>query len=520
MADDLSKVALGRETFRGSAWMTLNTAVGKLASFGAQIVLALLLTQEDFGVYAIAISISVFAAAFRDGGVRQLLIQRQTEYASLIGPVFWMAFWFNLATAGVIALLGPAAARAYGAPVLTPMLGVIALSVALGTPGAVLAARLNIDLRFRELAVVQVVGALLRYGGSVVLAWAGFGPLSFVLPLPVVSLAEWAITWWYNRERLWTRPAERRRWAELFAQTKWILLGTFAIGAFNMGNFFLVGLLVEKDVVGVYFFAYSIILQIGTLLAANSVQVLFPVFSRVEGDPERLTRGIEKCLRQLSLIGAPAAVGLIPTFGPLESLVWRGRWSEAVAPVQVLAAAYPMHIVMAVGLAALQASGLFRRWALSYIALMLGMMACGALGAHFGGTPLSIAAWLAVYLFLGSFIYLVQSVAHARVGVGAILGATLPAWLISLAAAAGACYGTRTIARMLSAGADQGESAALHPLGAFIIGGVLFVAIYVLGVRVLLRSHLDEALLVIPARARGAAAKVLGRPIPMPEVSS
>ena len=112
----------------------------------------------------------------KDGGVRQLLIQRgQSEFESLVGPVFWMAMAFNVGTGALLAAAAPLAAGLYGHAVIAPMLLVVAASISLSTPSAILQAKMTIDLRFGALARIAVGSAIVRYAGSVVLAWAGLG---------------------------------------------------------------------------------------------------------------------------------------------------------------------------------------------------------------------------------------------------------------------------------------------------------------------------------------------------------
>src|SRR5690606_3983888 len=113
--------------------------------------------------------------------------------------------------------------------------------------------RLQVDLRFREAGMILTAAALVRYIGAVLFALAGFEALSFVLPLPIIALVEWGMGWWYTRERLWRRSASPGLWLRLFAQTKWVLVGTFGIAAVNLGANIVIGLFVALSIVGAYF---------------------------------------------------------------------------------------------------------------------------------------------------------------------------------------------------------------------------------------------------------------------------
>ncbi|MEX2219328.1 MAG: oligosaccharide flippase family protein [Phycisphaerales bacterium] len=498
--------AMGRTVARGSLWMILQTGATKLAGLAAQVLLGAILSGGDFGIYAIAISLSVFAAVLRDGGVRSLLIQRQREYDAILGPVFWMGLAFNLATGILIAGLGPPAALAYGDGRLVLMLALIGVSIPLSTPAAILSGRLSIELRFREQAVAGTVAALVRYGGAVALALLGFGPLSFVLPLPAMALTEWAVLAVYTRDRPWRRPAALRLWRGMLTQTRWIIIANFAVALYNMGNYSLVGLLVAREVVGVYFFAYQIVLQLAALISTNFNLVLFPAFTHMSGEPDRLRAAVRRSLRQLMLVGVPLGMVLVPAFPHIEALVWRGRWAEAVLPVQLIAIFYPPSVVQAIGFAALQAWGDFRRWAVLLALQSAGMLAVGALAAALWGTAPAIAAATSVYVMLSSIAFCGLSLRRARFSWGEVAEGIAPAWGIGLAAVGGALLIDRWAGPAVGASGLPPWAVSAARL---LISGAAFSALFAVMTRVALRRHVEEAVALAPTRLRPLALRVM-----------
>src|ERR1043165_8770142 len=80
-------------------WMMLNTGFATVVGIISQIVMGWLLSQNDFGLYAIAISVSAFTALLSDSGLRNLLIQRHEEFDLLEGPIFWLSVALTSAAA-------------------------------------------------------------------------------------------------------------------------------------------------------------------------------------------------------------------------------------------------------------------------------------------------------------------------------------------------------------------------------------------------------------------------------------
>ena len=476
----------------------LSAAIQRAASFGAQIVLGWLLTQRDFGVFALAASIAALAGALRDGGVRQLLIQQHADYDRLLGPMFWMALAFNAFTGLILATTAPMMAWALDEPALIGLVIVLAIAQPLGTPSAILTARLSIDLRFREVGRIAAVSSLVRYVGTIGLAAAGFGPLSFVLPLPVLSIVEGGMAYAYTRERPWLRSANARKWPHMLAEAKWIFIGTFGIAALNLGAALTIKPFVSTAVVGVYYFAFQVIVQVGMLLSANVLQVLFPAFARINDDPVRLSAAASRALRLLMLVAAPMCLGLAATFGPLELLIWHGKWKPAADAVRAIAVLYPAVIASSVPLALQQAGGSFRSSGLTFLSMGVASLGGSMIGAMITGTAVGIA--ILTGIATGAVSIAVTWGTMRRTGVSAsdLLASILPAWLMSCIAFAASYWldgllAERSVPTLIRAGAS----------------GVIFVAVFAATTRLSFRSHLEEAISVIPSRLRGPAARFL-----------
>ncbi|HEX7978467.1 MAG TPA: oligosaccharide flippase family protein [Gemmatimonadaceae bacterium] len=507
-AEASSRPGLSRAVTHGSFWMMLSAAIQRGASFAAQIVLGWLLTERDFGIFALAISISALTGALRDGGVRQLLIQRHADYERLLGPTFWMALAFNALTGLLLAIAAPTIASAFGEPALVSLIVILAIAQPLGTPSAILTARLAIDLRFREAGRIAAVSSLVRYLGTIALAKAGFGPLSFVLPLPVLSIIEGGMAYAYTREKPWSLPANVRTWLRMLTEARWIIIGTFGIAALNLGAALTIKPFVSTAIVGVYYFAFQVIVQVGMLLSANILQVLFPAFARINDDPARLSAAASRALRQLMLIATPMCLGLAAIFGPVELLVWHGKWRAAAEAVRAIGLLYPAVIASSVSLALLQAAGRFRASGLALLAMGVASLGGAMVGAMISGTAIGIAIFTSVATGAVSLAVTWDTMRRTGVSGKDILGALVPAWLVSCSAFA-ASYG---LDRLL------GERAAPALIRAA-ASAVLFVAIFGVTARLAIPSHLEEALSVMPSRMRGLAARLLRIGVASPVVA-
>jgi O-antigen/teichoic acid export membrane protein len=428
---------LGRAVGHGFSWLSLSFIAGKALSFVAQIALGALLSKADFGVFAIASSVATFAKVFNDGGLVQLLVQRGSDqFRFLAGPGFWIGICFSAAAGAVLAAAAPLAAHLYGDPKLTSMLWVIALSLPLGAPALVTRAKLRIDLRFRALTIISVGSVAIRHLGAIFLAFQGFGALSFVLPLLGVAIFEDVAMFIATREKLWNESPNVRAWPGLLRSSIWVVVTMFFSGFLLFGDYLVLGLYLDKSVVGQYFFGYQLTTQIAALMWVNLQYVLLPVLSRLASEPVRQAAAFMRTVRVLMILMSAMSLVLVVIIEPLEFLIWKQKWAAVVPLMQIFAIAAPLRSLSTVLHAVVMSRGQFRLVAM--LTLLEGM-------------TLVASAWLAVRLYGSNLTGLAAVIGSTQVlfamvmggilvrvwgiGVRAYLRALLPNWALATACA-------------------------------------------------------------------------------------
>ena len=108
-----SRKSLTHKTARGVVWVMAQTVSVKLVSTIGQIILAWLLLKEDWGLVALAYTVTTFTDLIYQAGIREVLIQRQKNFARWATPAFWMSLTFGLVGMLVTIGLAPAASWLY-----------------------------------------------------------------------------------------------------------------------------------------------------------------------------------------------------------------------------------------------------------------------------------------------------------------------------------------------------------------------------------------------------------------------
>lgn len=519
--------ALGGRAATGFLWVLLNVAFGRVLQFGAVAVMGTLLTTRDFGLVSLALSIATFISTFRDGGVRDYLVAHQKDYASLVGPCFWLTNWINLGLGLMLGLVGEVAARVLheqgkidSVSDLTILVWILAASVPLGTPSTTMLAKLKIDLRFQALSAQMTMTSIIRYGGQIAFAVLGMGAVGYILPAILLALADNIFLYAATREKAWLRPAEPKRWGEIWGGSKWMVLSSVAAGIANYGFAVCASPFLPEDValtiMGSLFFAISIHLALEGLLAQSLVQIMLPVLSRLKDDPERQTNAAIRVMNMNVLVAAPLSTMAALAFKPAANLIWGSKWDEAAVAIMILVPCFVLRSVLAAVVAPLaQAQHRFKLYFLIWLyagsAAIIGAIA----GALVFGTLNGVAASISVLITLaggGAAMYALTS-AGARHRV--ILDGITRPMLISAVAGAAVWWldytflGPELLRLFPQVITVRGHEFQVHYALQSSVVAITFVAIVTPLLRVFAAGPMREAIGVLPARLNSVAKRLM-----------
>lgn len=157
---------------RALRWSTTGTVVVRLGNLGLGIVIARIVSPEEFGLYAIALTVQSVVMALADLGLSADLV-RSPDFQRRTGPVAILGLVTGGTLTVITALSAPALASAMGGPGAAGPIAILAATFLLAGIGVVPFATLqrNLDQRglFRSTALDFGVGAV------VTLAFAAFG---------------------------------------------------------------------------------------------------------------------------------------------------------------------------------------------------------------------------------------------------------------------------------------------------------------------------------------------------------
>jgi PST family polysaccharide transporter len=434
-------VGLGTHSARGLAYLVAGSTVAKLVNIGAQVVLAYLLSKEDFGVVALAYTITVFIQVIEQGGVCDVLIQRRNFRLWAI-PGFWLALALGITSSLLIALSAPVASAIFRNEQLKWVMLALAPSSIANVLLIVPRAQLSRQLRFRALAAINVASLMLQNLLTVLFAALGFGPYSFILPVPITSSLMAAAAWWWARPP-WSLRPHIRRWRYLIADTTRLLAAELQRAFIDQSGYLLLGIFRTAEAVGLYWFGFRFSIQLLQLFAFNLMNVLFPALTKLNDQPRAQFQGFLKAQRILATFGVSSCLLQAATADPLVRWLLPEKWIPSIIVMQILCLGMSTRIVGGSSYALLKSQGrfsaiLWSRWAFVTVQV-LGLLAVLLLGGGIASVALVVAAVAGISGPISFYIAILQYGAGWRevadVMVRPVLFAVIAvgtAWAVSL----------------------------------------------------------------------------------------
>jgi teichuronic acid exporter len=407
---------------KGMTWVASSNILSRGIGLLGQVVTAWLLLPEDYGAYAFAISIAAAVAALRGGGIAQLIIKDGSSY-DLKAPLYF-SYTLALNVIAMTLLMIPAFIYLSKNPPVGMVLLCVAIAIPLGTHATIYKAKLAVDHRFKAISSINLGSALVWQAGVVGFALMGFGAKSFALPVLMQALYESVVSARYvkSTSSLWS--TKTRGYRNIFKQTRWIMLSTAALAFATTGDYFAVGIITNARIVGIYFFAFQLIVAITTPINL-AIETVFPaLLARLNGDSSRQIRAFSRTVAVISSAGLSAYGAMLITLPIAIHLTWRGKWDMATPAVLTLAVCLPAWLLVAVSRALIDARGLWRFRFIFLAVYGVGGMSSAAIGALLGGGVQPIAICVAIFyvsITLALLISLTRLGVHLKATAAALI---------------------------------------------------------------------------------------------------
>jgi PST family polysaccharide transporter len=330
------KTNLSTQVVQSGVWIYGRMIATSVINIGVMAILARQLAPAAFGLVALAQVVLRFLVVIGSEGVNEFVIyDNQPGREERIQAAFWMDLTFSLASAGIGLLLVPWLTKFYAEPNLGPILVVMLLRYPFDSLSKVPDALLKKSLDFQRLAIRDTILEVSAAIMQVVLALAGWGVWSLVIPITLASPLRAIIVF----QMAHWRPSLQfhfHLWQRIFSYSANVIGSSLATYILNDGDTLLIGKLLGSSTLGVYNLAWMVANIVPRNISGLTSKLAFPTLSAVSGDMVRLRAGLARMLQVLAIITFPPLIGLFVVADNFILTVYGPHWNEAVLPLRIL----------------------------------------------------------------------------------------------------------------------------------------------------------------------------------------
>jgi len=396
---------LPRQVRRGISWNLVGAASTNAMRVLVVVVLGRVLGSHDFGVVAAALSVIAILHMVRDLGIGPALIQRQDLAPGHVATAFAVSTYLGVVLAGLVVATAPLVGRLYHSPECVELLRALAAIFVLR--GVAMTSQMTCQraMNFRAVALIDTAAYSAGSIASIALAIAGLGPWSLVAGY-LLEEATSTVAFLVLQPPPFTLRIDRARLRDLLGfgtgQTLFQIVNIIA----TQGDNIVVGHALGPTALGYYSRAYDLIKLPGAVFTNVVGNVLFPAFSRLQDDPERLGAGFRRIIFVNALVLLPASAVLIVIAPEAIRILMGPRWGDAVLPFQILALVMVMRVSYKVGVVVASAAGAVYALATVNVLYAICVIAGAALTIPWGipGVAVSTAASIGVMYLLCAWL--------------------------------------------------------------------------------------------------------------------
>lgn len=320
----------------GMIWKMTSQVVGQFGRMIVAVLLARLLAPRDFGLANMVLVFSSLVLVFSDLALGAAIVQR--KMLSELDRA--TAFWTSIGAGTVFMLLlmalsGPIAAF-YGEDEVQPLLLVLSTTFLISSIATTHEALLVREMEFRAVELRTMIGMLCGAAAGVVVALQGGGPWAIIaqqVTTAVVTTTLLVIRSPWRAGLAFSRASLR----DMGGFSGFVLGHRLLYYVHRNADNLLIGRFVGAAALGAYALAYNVILIPFSRLATPVQQVLFPAFSRLQDQPERIAALWIRTTRLVGALSIPALCGLVVVAPDLVPVVFGDKWDAVVPLIQVLA---------------------------------------------------------------------------------------------------------------------------------------------------------------------------------------
>jgi len=337
--------SLKSKTISGLFWSFSETGINQAVHFVIGIILARLLSPDEFGLIGMITIFIAVSQSFIDSGFSQALIRKtdcqQKDYATVfyfnlfVGFLFYIILFFS---AGSIS-------RFFNEPILRDLVRVLGLVLIINAFTIIQRTILIKNINFKLQTKITLASSVLSGIIGIILAYKGFGVWSLAIQQILNQLFITIFLWIFNRW-LPTLEFSKQSFKEMFSFGSKLLASGLIDTTYQNIYYLIIGKFFSATELGYYTRADQFSKLPSRNITSSTDRVTYPVLSQLQNEPSKLKTGYKKIIKSLMLINFSVMLGMAAIARPMVLTLIGEKWLPSVPYLQLLCVVsmmYPLH---------------------------------------------------------------------------------------------------------------------------------------------------------------------------------
>lgn len=344
------------KTVKGTIWSGIDNVAQIGVTFIVSIVLARLLTPDDYGLIGIITIFTAVCTVLINGGFTTALIRKKDITDEDYNTAFVVNLALSLLLYALIFLCSPLIAKFFGRAELIDLTRVSSLGMIVGALAIVQQTRLTKRIDFKTQAKITIIASVVSGIIGIVMALLGFGVWALVAQQLTGLTFRTILLWLANR---WVPKL-------LFSKTSFHDLFGFGWKIMMVGVIdtvwkelyqVVVGKFYSPVTLGQYTRAKSFSQLFSTNLTMVVQRVTYPVLSDIQGEKERMVTAYRRIIKTTMFISAICMFLLGAISEPLLYCLIGPKWQEAATYLPLICVSMSLYPLQSINLNMLQVQG-------------------------------------------------------------------------------------------------------------------------------------------------------------------
>ena len=340
-------MSLKKKSIRGVFWSLINLILTRGASFFATVLLARILTPEDFGLLGMIMIFMGIGTTLLNSGLSQSLIRANDVDEIDYATVFYTNIGISIFVYILIFILAPYVSVFYEIEILTIIIRVYSIGFLISATSSIQTAILTKEMEFKKITGYQIPATVISIFSGIFLAMLDYGVWSLVWMFLINQLIR-SIVFWYKSK--W-KPAlvfDVKKLQKHFNFGYKLMLSGLINTAYNNIYNVIFGKYYALNILGFYERSFTFQHYITATITETISNVSYPLLSKIQDDRQKMIEVFKKIIKITFFILCPIMLGIIPISNSLFEFLLGEKWIGAVPFFKILCLSgilYPLHFL-------------------------------------------------------------------------------------------------------------------------------------------------------------------------------